>query len=434
MQEGEFGLNSYVNYGGEKMYFTLPKRWNLISSEDKPLISGVNDPIQEIKRALDHPIGSPKIEDLARPGMEVVLLFDDLERPTPAYLALPEMMNRLNRAGIPDERITSICAMGTHRIPKIEELERKVGKEVFSRLQGRIFSHDPHASDNVIIGKTHRGTLVEVNQYVAFSDLIAGVGECMPHPIAGFGGGCKILMPGVCSYRSVADHHFTWMRHRNSKVNMMDGNPFYEEIVDAGRLSRLSFKLDFIINEKKEVVRAFAGDPVKEHREASNYSASLYSLPLPKPADVTITAAFPLEVGVQSTKSLTMAGFCTRSGGAIIWVAPQKEAGPILPLIKEMGSPQSAGDFHRRLIEGSIPDHLKSFGISYIMQVVYFKELAEKFTVLHVTEGLTPEQVKMMKFSYSSTLQEAIDQVSEKIPKADVAIFPSGGNIIPEVK
>jgi len=105
-----------------------------------------------------------------------------------------------------------------------------------------------------------------------------------------------------------------------------------------------------------------------------------------------------------------------------------------MPLIKEMGSPESAGDFHRRLIEGNIPDHLKSFGISYIMQVVYFKELAEKFTVIHVTEGLSPEQVKMMKFLYSPNIQEAIDRVFEKIPQADVAIFPSGGNIIPEVK
>jgi membrane protease subunit (stomatin/prohibitin family) len=67
------------------------------------------------------------------------------------------------------------------------------------------------------------------------------------------------------------------------------------------------------------------------------------------------------------------------------------------------------------------------------MQVVYFKELAEKFDVVHVTEGLSPEQVKMMKFSYSNNIQEAIDQVSKKIPKADVAIFPSGGNIIPNV-
>jgi nickel-dependent lactate racemase len=427
-------MNHYINYEKRKVDFAIPKGWNLISNQDKPPIAGVADPLQELRRALDHPIGSPKIEELARPGMEVALLFDDLQRPTPVHLALPEILNRLNHAGIPDNRISGICSLGTHPIPTLEQLKKKVGEEVFSRLQDQIFPHDPHASDNVIIGKTHRGTLVEVNRRVAFSDLIIGVGECMPHPVAGYGGGCKIIMPGVCSYRSVADHHFTWMRHRNSKVNLLDGNSFYEEIVDAGRLSRLAFKLDFIINDKKEVIKAFAGDPIAEHREASNHAASLYSIPLPKLADVTITSAFPLEVGVQATKALTMAGFCTRSGGAIIWVAPQKEAGPIMPLIREMGSSESAGDFHRRLIEGSIPDHLNSFGISYIMQIVYFKELAEKFTVVHVTEGLSPEQVKMMKFSYSSTLQEAIDRVSEKIPKADVAIFPSGGNIIPEIR
>jgi nickel-dependent lactate racemase len=427
-------MGYHVNYEKQKKSFTLPKGWNLISSDDKPPVPGVADPIQEIRRALDHPIGSSKIEELARPGMDVVLLFDDLQRPTPAHLALPEIMNRLNRAGIRDERISGVCALGTHPIPTMEQLRKKVGEEAFSRLEGRLSAHNPHASDNAIIGKTHRGILVEINRRVAFADLIIGVGECMPHPCAGFGGGCKIIMPGVCSYRSVADHHFTWMRHRNSKVNFLDGNSFYEEIVDAGRIARLSFKLDFIMNEKKEVIRAFAGDPVEEHREASQFATSLYLVPLQNLADVTITSAFPLEIGVQATKALTMAGFCTRSGGAIIWVAPQKEAGPIMPLIKEMGSDESAGDFHRRLIQGDIPDHLKSFGISYIMQVVYFKELAEKYTVAHVTEGLSPDQVKMMKFSYSPDIQEAINQVSQKIPKADVAVFPSGGNIIPEVR
>ena len=99
-----------------------------------------------------------------------------------------------------------------------------------------------------------------------------------------------------------------------------------------------------------------------------------------------------------------MAGFCTRSGAAVIWIAPQKEAGSTLPLVREMAITESAGDFHRPLIEGNIPDHLKSLSISYIMQVVYLKELAEKFTVVHAIEGLSPEQVKMMKFSYSSNI------------------------------
>ena len=427
-------MSVYVNYEGSKIDFTLPKGWNVISGQDRPPAPVVNDPDAEIARALDHPIGAGKIEDLVRPGMEVVLLFDDLQRPTPAHLVLPRMMDRLNKAGIPDERIRAVCALGTHHLLSLEQMKTKAGKEASARLEGRLLCHDPHAKDNVIIGRTHRGTLVEINKYVAFADLIMGVGECMPHPIAGYGGSFKLVMPGVCSYRAVADHHFTWMRHPKSRVNVLEGNHFYEEIVDAGRISRMAFKIDLIMNEKKEIIRAFAGDPVAEHREASRHAESLYLVPLPRLADVTITSAFPMEYGVQATKALTMASFCTRTGGAIIWIAPQKEAGPIMPLIREMASPESATDFHRRLREGDIPEHLRTFGISYIMQVVYFKEYAERFNVFHVTEGLSAEQVKMMKYHYASSIQEAVNQLAVEMPKADVAVLPSGGNVIAEVR
>jgi nickel-dependent lactate racemase len=427
-------MSAYVNYEGKRIEFALPQGWRVISGQDRPAAPVVNDPAAEVARALDHPIGSGKIEELARPGMEVVLLFDDLQRPTPADLVLPRIMDRLNQAGVPDKRVRAVCALGTHHLLSLEQLKTKVGKEASSRLDGRLLCHDPHAKDNVIIGRTHRGTLVEINKYVAFADLIIGVGECMPHPVAGYGGSFKLVMPGVCSYRSVADHHFTWMRHPKSRVNVLDGNHFYEEIVDAGRISRMAFKMDLIMNERKEIIKAFAGDPVAEHREASKYAESLYLIPLARLADVTITSAFPMEFGVQATKALTMASFCTRTGGAIIWAAPQKEAGPIMPLVKEMASPESAADFHRRLREGDVPEHLRSFGISYIMQVVYFKEYAERFKVFHVTEGLSAEQVKMMKYQYASSMQEAVNQLAKEMPKADVAVLPSGGNVIAEVR
>ncbi len=427
-------MTYYLNYEGGRMEFALPKGWNVISNQDVLSGCGVPDAVSEIERALDNPIGAPPLEELAKPGMDAVLLFDDIQRPTPAYLAFPPILDRLNRAGIPDERIRAVCALGTHPIHTLEQMEGKIGHAAFRRLEGRVFSHDPHSPENVVIGRTHRGTLVEVNGIVAFADLIIGVGECMPHPSNGFGGGCKIVMPGVSSYRAIADHHFTWMRHRSTKVNVLEGNHFYEEIIDAGRLARLAFKLDFVMNEKKEVMRAFAGDPVAEHREAAHYAGSLHLVSLPKFSDVTITSAYPLEIGVQATKALIMAKHCTRAGGTIIWVASQKQAGPILPLIKEMASPETANEFHRKLSKGDIPDHLRSFGISYIMQVVIFKDLAEKFNVIHVTEGLTPGQVAMMNFAYAGSIRDAITQVHQTMPSADVAIFPSGGNVIPDMR
>lgn len=427
-------MGLYVNYEGRRIGFAVPGGWRVISGADKPPVPGVKDPVGEINRALDNPIGSPRVEEMVRPGMDVVLIFDDLQRPTPAHLVLPEVLNRLNRAGIPDGRVKAVCGLGTHEVYTLEEIRTKVGDEVFSRLEGRLFSHDPHAPDNVIIGRTHRGILVEINRHVALADLAIGVGECMPHPTAGYGGGYKLVMPGVASYRCVADHHFAWIRHRGSRVNVLDGNFFYQEIVDAGRLSSMRFKVDLVINEKREIIRAFAGETEAEHREASRFAESLYLVPLPGLADVTITAAYPMEYGVQSTKALTMASFCTRAGGTIIWVAPQKQAGPIMPLIREMSSPESSSASHRRLSSGDIPEHLKKFGISYIMQIVFFKGYAEKFNVIHVTEGLSREQVEMMKYSYAPDIQSAVDLAARDMPQADVAVFPSGGTIIPEVR
>lgn len=426
-------MDYYLNYEGGRINFSLPSGWNVLTCQDCSAVSEVQDVDSEIERVLDSPIGSLRLEELGKPGMDVVVLFDDIQRPTPSHLAFPHILNRLNRAGVPDERISAVCALGTHPLHTREQLEKKAGKETFRRLEGRVYNHDPRSNENILIGRTSKGTLVEVNKLVAQSDLIIGIGECMPHPYAGFGGGCKIVMPGVASYQAVADHHYTWMRHRNCKLNLLEGNPFYEDIVDAGRLSRLNFKLDFVMNERHGVIKAFAGDPVEAHKKASEFASSLYLIPLAKRPDVVITSAAPLEIGVNAMKSLLNASFAVRTGGTIIWVASQKNSGPIMPLVEQMATKETANEYHHRLIRGDIPDHLKNFGISFIMMVVIFKELSEKLSVVHVTEALTKEQVDMMNFIYASNLDDAVSATFKSMPKADVAIFPSGGSVIPGI-
>ena len=426
-------MNYYLNYGGSKIHFSLPSEWNLLSSQDCAKAPVVEDSAKEVERALDSPIGTSPLEQLARSGMKATLLFDDMQRATPTSLAIPAILNRLNKAGIQDQRVTAICARGTHPAPSPEQIEKKLGKEAMLRLHGRIHIHDAQSSENVLIGRSSRGTVVEINKYVAEADLVIGIGTCMPHPYAGFGGGCKIIMPGVSSYRSIGEHHYTWLRNKDCKLSVLDGNPYYDEIVEIARLGGLAFKLDFLLNETDQVIRAFAGDPVEEHRQASEHASSLYRVSLPRPADVVITSAFPLEIGVQATKSLLNARLASKTGGTIIWVAAQKQAGPLMSLIEQMAVAKSANDYHRRLLQGDIPDPIKPFGISFFMLGVPFKELSEQFNVIHVTEGLTKEQVELMNFGYAPTLDAAIQQVQRKLPKADVTILPSGGTIIPVV-
>jgi lactate racemase len=426
-------MNYYLNYSGSRIDFSLPSGWNVLSSKDCAKAPLVEDTAKEVERALDSPIGTSPLEQLARPGMKIALLFDDIQRATPSHIAIPAILNRLNKAGVSDDRVTAICARGTHPAPSPEQINNKVGKEALPRLQGRIFNHDAQSPENVFVGKTRWGTAVEVNKYVAEADLVIGIGTCMPHPYAGYSGGCKIIMPGVSSYRTIADHHYSWLRNKTCKLSVLEGNAWYDETVEIARLGRLGFKVDFLLNETNQVIRAFAGDPVEEHRAASDYGTSLYQVPVPKAADIVITSAAPLEIGVQATKSLLNARLAVKTGGTIIWAAAEKQAGPLMSLIEQMAAAKSANEYHQRLLAGNIPDAIKPFGISFFMLGVPFKEISEQYRVIHMTEGLTKEQVQLMNFEYAATLDEAIQLAHKTTPKADVTILPSGGTIIPVV-
>lgn len=426
-------MDYYLNYSGGRIDFTLPSGWNVLSSKDCAKAPLVEDTAREVERALDSAIGSPPLERLARPGMKVAVLFDDMQRATPAQFTIPSILNRLNQAGVSDDRITAICARGSHPLPTPEQIAKKVGQEALQRLAGRIHIHDSQSPENVFVGKTSRGTAVEINKYAAEADLVVGIGTCMPHPYAGYSGGCKIILPGISSYRSIGDHHYSWLRNRSCQLSALAGNAWYEESVEAARLAGLAFKVDFLLNETDKVIRVFAGDPVEEHRQAAEFASSIYRVPLPKQADIVITSAAPLEIGVQATKSLLNARLAVKTGGTIIWAAAEKQAGPLMSLIEQMAAAKSANEYHRRLLEGNIPDSIKPFGISFFMLGVPFKELSEQYRVIHMTEGLTREQVELMNFEYASTLDDAIQLAYKTTPKADVTILPSGGTIIPVV-
>lgn len=421
----------YINYEEGRVHFTLPETWNAELLERRDASVFCEDLKTEIERALDNPIRSRKIEELAKHASEVAILFDDPQRNTPCEPILNELITRLNKGGIKDERIKLVCAVGTHPVCKPEDLRTKVKEAIYERFKGRIFSHDPFG-EHAFIGRTRRGTPVEINKIVHEADLIVGVGSCVPHPSSGYGGGYKIVMPGVTSYETTEKHHITFLRNKWSKVGVLQGNPFFEEIREIGEMAGLSFKIDAVLDEKGNVLKVFAGHPYFAHLAAAKYSGQLHEVVIDKLSDITITSAHPLEIGVQATKALLLAQYVTKKGGIIIWVAPHKKPGNIAPLLEEMAKPITAEQYHRMLLKKGIPDHLKSLGVSYVMQLVHFKEISERFTVIHVTEGLKKEDVEKMGFIHAYTIEEAIRIAVEQIPYAKVHILPSGGSILPQ--
>jgi len=427
-------MKTHLYYEGKRVSFELPPGWRLICGKEMPPVPVCPDPVEEVRRSLDHPIGSERIEALAARSSRAVIVFDDLTRPTPTHLAFPEVLNRLNRGGIPDHRISALCATGTHPVPDEAGLRLKLGEESYKRLYPRVYNHNAEPRENVLVGRTSRGTPVEINPLVADADLIIGIGACFPHNWAGFGGGSKIIMPGICSLQSIAAHHLAWIQNRNTHIGITRGNLFYEECNEIARMVGLNYKIDFLLNFKGEVVKVFSGDVIEEHAEAIRECIGITAVNIPHLADVTISAAFPLERGNQSIKSLTAAAAVTKTGGHIIWVAPQRDKGQLLPLIKEVSLEKTAHAYHRELLEGRYPEALRPMGLSFMCTVLEIKRYRDRFSrVVHVTEGLDRALVESMRMTYAATIEEACGIVEKDVPEGDVVILPYGGIVMPRV-
>ena len=137
-------MNPYLNYQDRKIVFELPTGWELLSFNEVSPRSETVDMKSEVEKALNNPVGSPGLEEMAKGQTKAVVLFDDWQRPTPAYLVFPELLNRLNRGGIPDEQITAVCALGTHPPMTPEDMKRKNGTgSLYSALSPRVQSRCP---------------------------------------------------------------------------------------------------------------------------------------------------------------------------------------------------------------------------------------------------------------------------------------------------
>ncbi len=271
----------------------LPENWEVaecrMAGHDRPALAD-----DEMRAALQNPIGSPRLRDLARGKQKVVILFDDLPKPTPADRIVPFVIEELHAGGIRDDQIRFLCAPGTHRPLIYPELAAKLGADVVAKYP--VFNHSIW-ENLVYVGTTSRGTPVHVNREFAACDLRLGIGSLIPHGLAGFGGGGKLVLPGIAGIDTIDYHHTHTAMSRDLAAHrgqVMD-NPFRQDIEEAARLAGLHFKIDAVLNNKREVVGLFAGDLVEEHRVAARLAAEVYHTKPLGGADIVIANCYPDE-------------------------------------------------------------------------------------------------------------------------------------------
>jgi nickel-dependent lactate racemase len=299
-------------HGDGRELLQVPRGWQLreLQMADARALSDT-----EIALALDAPIDAPSLRILSAGKRRVAIAIDDITRPTRTAPLLRLLVDRLTGAGLAPGNITIIVATGAHRSATARDVELKIGRELLGQV--RVVSHDP-SGDLAPTGVALGGVPVRINREFAAADLRIGVGAVMPHPFAGFGGGGKIVIPGLADLDVLArTHKFALMGFKGG--SRLEDNRFRSEMEQAVRHIGLHWTVNVAVNSQRDAAFVSAGDLVAAHRQAAAAAARIgTTTPPDRLLDGLILNAFPKDSELLQMESALVA----LRNGMLQWLAP----------------------------------------------------------------------------------------------------------------
>ena len=238
----------------------------------------------EIKNAILNPIGTLKLSELAKGKTNIVIVIDDMTRPTPIYKILPSVLEELKKANIKENQITILLALGAHRPMTRQDCILKLGKEIVNKF--RIENHHPYENLEYL-GKSSKGTPICVNKTYVDGDLKIAIGGVIPHSLAGFGGGAKIVLPGVCGIDTLEANH----KSLSGGIGII--TEVRRDIEDIAEIVGLDFSINVIFTDKGKIAGIFAGHYKKAHRKAIEFGKQAYSTEITQNNQICFFNTFP---------------------------------------------------------------------------------------------------------------------------------------------
>ena len=415
-------------YGSETVGFDIPER-NFIGMLDPEFTPATDDLELAITNALDHPIGSPALETLVKPGQSVSIIIDDGSRPTPQKVILPIVLRRLEASGIRREAIRIVAALGSHRYMTPEELCERVGQEVYDNY--RVYNSEFHKPEGLVyVGDTPEGVPILASKVVMDTDIHIGIGCLVPHPVMGWGGGGKILYPGIAGEKTVAYFHL--------KASLYDENMFGMDVTPVREMMEswvdtigLQFIVNVILNAKMQIVDVVAGHYVAAQREGVRRGKKIIGYQVKERADIVVCSSHPADQDFwQSPKAMYSAEHALKGerGSTIVLVSPNYEGvGPHAEYPDYMG--RDDGDaLVRACIDGQdVPGDPLAIAVGNSMS-----KMRRRRRLIVVSDGMTKEEVARCGCEGRSRaeLQDVIDELLRENPEARVGALSNGAETL----
>ena len=305
-------------------------------------IDGLADEKESVINALQKPIGSQSLLDRISPATKICIAFTDLTRATPNDRIIPWLLEHL---GGPNDNITLLNQLGTHRPNTREELETMLTPEVVANY--RVLNHEPENPEALVqVGTTADGTPALLNRHIVEADLRIITGFIEPHFFAGFSGGVKGIMPGCAGLETVMSNHGAKnIGDPQATFGVTEGNPLWEELRDIALKTGPSFLLNVTLNEQRDITNVFAGDIIEAHKTGCVFVRKSAMQPVEQPFDIVVTtnSGYPLDLNLyQGVKGMSAGARVLKEGGTLILAAECREGvpdgSPLDDLLRSAGS------------------------------------------------------------------------------------------------
>ncbi len=414
-----------IPFGGKPLGFDVPE-----ANLSQVLSPHPTEPVAEldaaIGEALAHPIGQPPIEEWVRADDRVLIVCDDNTRLTPADRMIPPLLERLNRAGVPDGRIGCIMALGTHRYMSAEEMREKVGVEVSARI--RVFNHEWRETGNLAdLGRSARGTPLQVNRAVVEADVVIGLGAIVPHHIPGFSGSSKIIQPGVCGPRTTAETHMLACEGGGDSFLGIEDNPVRRDMDDMADRVGLRTIFNVVMDSEGRVCGIFYGEMRAAFARGVQLARRIYGVPFHGAPDVVVANSYPCDLDFwQSHKAQYPAQRMVRPGGTLVICTPAPEGvSPVHTDLLDYTAWPSAE------IKAAYRAGRLTNGVAAALAVAW-ATVREKADVITYSPGIPPEHKVKLGHTHAPSLQWAVDEALRRQGRrARVAVLTHAPDMLP---
>ncbi|MDK2918633.1 MAG: lactate racemase [Candidatus Petromonas sp.] len=423
-----------MKYGKETVDFSIPEK-NLIGVIESNSIDNEKTEEEIILDALENPIGSKRLSEIVKPGEKICIVISDITRAWQKMGSyLHYIVDELSRGGISDEDIVFLCATGSHRKQTEEEHRILLGEKLADRF--KVIDHDCLDEDNLVyLGTTSYGTPVKVNKIAMDCDHIVITGAIVFHLLAGWGGGKKSILPGICGYETImANHAMSLGPEMGSGSNpeirsgKVINNPIHEDMLEAAGFVKPSFLFNVVMNSKGNIAHAVAGNYIKAHEAGCKIVDNIDGVEIDKKADMVIATAggYPKDINFyQTIKTVINAKEAVKEGGVMIIISQCSDG---------------FGNEHiRKIIQDfdTLVDRERDLRADYsIAKYIgyYVSEVAQKHLLILVST-MEPDDLSMANIYVVKTIDEALD-LAYKMKGKDLKTYlmPHGANTLPKLK